>query len=58
MFWTKLANVILKNRLTILAVVAVLSAFMGYQASKVRITYNGGKVLPVTDSAYIRYMQF
>jgi len=31
---------------------------MGYQASKVRITFNGGKVLPVTDSAYIRYTQF
>ena len=31
---------------------------MGYEASQVRITFNGGKVLPVTDSAYIRYMQF
>ncbi len=58
MFWKKLADLILKNRLLILALVALSSAFMGYQASKVRITFNGGKVLPVTDSAYIRYMQF
>ncbi|HEY8783356.1 MAG TPA: MMPL family transporter [Mucilaginibacter sp.] len=58
MFWKKLADVILKNRLLILALIAISSAFMGYQASKVRITFNGGKVLPVTDSAYIRYMQF
>ncbi len=36
----------------------MLTIFMGYEASKVRITFNGGKVLPVTDSAYIRYMQF
>ena len=58
MFWTKLADVILKKGLLILALIAVCSIFMAYQASKVRITFHGGKVLPVTDSAYIRYMQF
>jgi predicted RND superfamily exporter protein len=58
MFWKKLADLILKNRLLILAFIALSTVFMGYQASKVRITFNGGKVLPVTDSAYIRYMQF
>ena len=31
---------------------------MGFEASKVRLTYNAGKILPVTDSAYIRYTQF
>jgi predicted RND superfamily exporter protein len=41
-----------------MAIIALLSVFMGYEAFKVRITFNGGKVLPVTDSAYIRYMQF
>src|ERR1017187_1182326 len=58
MFWKKLADIILKNRPLILALIAILTIFMGYEASKVRITFNGGKVLPVTDSAYIRYMQF
>jgi len=58
MFWKKLADLILKNRLLVLAIIVVSSIFMGYQASRVRITFNGGKVLPVTDSAYIRYMQF
>jgi predicted RND superfamily exporter protein len=58
MVWKKLADFILKNRLLVLGIIAVASIFMGYQASKVRITFNGGKVLPVTDSAYIRYMQF
>lgn len=41
-----------------LIVVMLGGGFMAYQASKVRITFNGGKVLPVTDSAYIRYMEF
>jgi predicted RND superfamily exporter protein len=58
MFWKRLADIILKNRLLVLAIIAVSSIFMGYQASKVRITFNGGKVLPVTDSAYIRYIEF
>ena len=58
MFWTKLADLILKKRLLILVIITASSIFMAYQASKVRITFHGGKVLPVTDSAYIRYTQF
>ena len=58
MFWKKLADAILKNRLLVLSLIILSSIFMGYKASQVRITFNGGKVLPVTDSAYIRYMQF
>jgi predicted RND superfamily exporter protein len=58
MFWKKLADIILKHRVLVLVIIAVSSIFMGYQASKVRITFNGGKVLPVTDSAYIRYIEF
>ncbi len=42
----------------VLSIIIAASVFMGYKASQVRITFNGGKVLPVTDSAYIRYMQF
>jgi uncharacterized protein len=58
MIWKKLADFILKQRILILVVIGLASIFMGYKASQVRITFNGGKVLPVTDSAYIRYMQF
>jgi len=58
MIWKKLADLILKQRVLILAIIGLSTIFMGYKASQVRITFNGGKVLPVTDSAYIRYMQF
>jgi predicted RND superfamily exporter protein len=58
MFWKKLADTILKNRPAILIAVIVFSTFMVYKATEVRITYNGGKVLPLTDSASIRYTQF
>lgn len=58
MIWKKLADAILTNRPFLFIVIVTTSIFMGYEAFKVRITFNGGKVLPVTDSAYIRYMQF
>jgi predicted RND superfamily exporter protein len=58
MIWKKLADFILKQRVLILCIVTLSSLFMGYKALQVRITFHGGKVLPVTDSAYIRYMQF
>src|SRR5471030_1716574 len=58
MIWKKLATLILKNRLIILFSVLIFCSFMGFEASKVRLTYNAGKILPVTDSAYIRYTQF
>ncbi|MEO6522021.1 MAG: MMPL family transporter [Mucilaginibacter sp.] len=58
MIWKKLANLILKNRLPILFIVLGLSAFMGFEASKVKLTYNAGKILPITDSAYINFTKF
>ncbi|WDF54979.1 efflux RND transporter permease subunit [Mucilaginibacter sp. KACC 22063] len=58
MIWKKLAGLILKNRLAVIIIVGLLSAFMGWKASKVKLTYNAGKVLPVTDSAYIRFTKF
>src|ERR1700760_3655242 len=58
MFWKKLAHLILNNRITFLVVTGLLTVFMGYKASQVRITFAGSKVLPLTDSAYIKYNEF
>ncbi|OKS88498.1 efflux RND transporter permease subunit [Mucilaginibacter polytrichastri] len=58
MIWKKIADLILKNRLAVIVIVTLLSVFMGWKASQVKLTYNAGKVLPVTDSAYIRFKQF
>lgn len=58
MIWKKIADLILKNRLAVIIIVTLLSAFMGFKASQVKLTYNAGKVLPVTDSAYIRFTKF
>ncbi|MFM6954730.1 MAG: efflux RND transporter permease subunit [Sphingobacteriaceae bacterium] len=56
--WKKLAQTILANRITLLVLVVASTAFMAWQASKVRLSFNAGKVLPLTDSAYIDYNSF
>ena len=58
MIWKKLADLILKNRITLLIIVALVTVFMGYKASQVHISFAGSKVLPLTDSAYIKYNEF
>ncbi len=58
MIWKKLANLILNNRILLLIIVTLVTVFMGYKASQVRITFAGSKVLPVTDSAYVKYNEF
>ena len=56
--WKKLAQFILANRISLLVLLLASSVFMAWQASKVRLSFNAGKVLPLTDSAYIDYNTF
>ena len=56
--WKKLAQFILANRIALLIVLLASSIFMAWQASQVRLSFNAGKVLPLTDSAYIDYNAF
>lgn len=56
--WAALARFILKKRLFILILLAVVTAFMAYQASQVEIAYEINKVLPENDSAFIDYKKF
>ena len=56
--WKKLAQFILANRISLLIVLLASSIFMAWQASQVRLSFNAGKVLPLTDSAYIDYNTF
>jgi predicted RND superfamily exporter protein len=56
--WQKLANGILRNRLVILILLGVLTAFMGYQATFVELQYEFGKLLPENDSTSLEYDKF
>lgn len=56
--WEKLAKFILSNRFSILIVFLLLTVFMAFKASQVRLSFSGSKVLPLTDSAFVKYNAF
>lgn len=56
--WEKLSKFILSNRFSILVVFLLLTGFMAFKASQVRLSFSGSKVLPLTDSAFIKYNSF
>lgn len=56
--WEKFSKFVLTNRLLFLALFFVLTTLMAWQASRVRLAFNAGKVLPKTDAAYMKYDDF
>ncbi len=56
--WKFLANKILRNRIAFILVLLALTVLMGYQATKVELSYKFAKVMPDTDPAYIEYENF
>lgn len=58
MFWNRVSQFILTSRVGILVVVLLSTGFMGYQASRVKLSYELAKILPITDAEYQRYEAF
>lgn len=53
--WAWLSSRILRNRIGILVVLGMLTAFFGYHARNVKVSYKFGGLLPKNDSAYVQY---
>lgn len=56
--WAKLSKFILQNRILIIIFFLVATVFMAYNARDLKLSYAGSKILPLTDSAYIKYNVF
>ncbi len=56
--WKALTRSLLRNRLTYITVVLILTGFFGYHATKIELSYNFAKILPAQDSSFIAYQQF
>lgn len=56
--WTRITRLILQNRLINLIVIGLLTVFMGYQATRLEMSYELAKALPETDSTMIVYNNF
>jgi uncharacterized protein len=56
--WKSIAKIILSNKYLFLILIAVFSAFMGFMATKVQISYELPKILPQSDPNFQLYESF
>ncbi len=56
--WAKLSRAILQNRISLLIFFLVITIFMAWNAKNLKLSYAGSKILPLTDSVFIKYNSF
>ena len=56
--FTWLARIILRNRLIFTILFGLLTIFMGYEATKIQLSYDFAKILPESDPDYQAYIEF
>ena len=56
--WFKFSRIILRNRLIILILLGIATAFMGYRTQFVSMSYQLAQMLPKSDSTHIAYQDF
>ena len=56
--WSALSRIILRYRLPIMIVIAVMTVFMGWMASKAEMTYALAQILPQDDPEAQVYTTF
>ena len=56
--WRKFSGLLLRNKLVFTLIVVLSTAFIGYEASKMELSYEFAKILPENDPTYIEYQDF
>jgi len=56
--WSFIVRIILRNRIAILIILGLITAYMGYNAYHLQLSYEFAKVLPRKDSTNIQYQNF
>lgn len=56
--WTKIAGIILRNRIAFIAGILLCTVFMGFQAVNIQMSYESADLLPKNDSIYLDYTKF
>ncbi|MFW5759374.1 MAG: efflux RND transporter permease subunit [Cyclobacteriaceae bacterium] len=56
--WTSLAHIVIKFRLTLIILLALVTAFMAYHAKDVELSYDFSKVVPANDPAMVEFKKF
>jgi predicted RND superfamily exporter protein len=56
--WKHLGTIVIKNRLPLLIILFAVTGVMGYFASKVKLSYEFAKAIPVDNPKYQEYKEF
>jgi predicted RND superfamily exporter protein len=56
--WKNISIFLLRNKHSLFLIVLAVSVFMGYEASKIKLSYDFVRILPDNDSTYIAYKEF
>ncbi len=56
--WKYFSGILLRNKIVFTTVVLLITAFMGYETSRVELSYDFAQILPNTDSTFIEYQNF
>ncbi|RYY93849.1 MAG: RND transporter, partial [Chitinophagaceae bacterium] len=56
--WESLGKTVLRYRIVLLALLAISTAFMGWQAAQVKISYEFTRAIPTDNDKYLAYQAF
>jgi predicted RND superfamily exporter protein len=56
--WRKFSGLLLRNKLVFTLAVVLATVFIGYEASKMELSYEFAKILPENDPTFIEYQNF
>jgi uncharacterized protein len=56
--WKYFSGLLLRNKAIFTTVVLLITAVMGYETSKIELSYDFAQILPDTDSTFIEYQNF
>jgi predicted RND superfamily exporter protein len=56
--WQLLARIVLNNRIVLLSLLLLSTAFFGYRASRVKLSYEFSKAIPIDNPKYVAYQEF
>ncbi|HRG80839.1 MAG TPA: efflux RND transporter permease subunit, partial [Cyclobacteriaceae bacterium] len=56
--WTKIAQFIIRFRIPLIAVIGVITIFMGYHAAKVEMSYDFTRTVPLNDPDMVFFNRF
>ncbi len=56
--WTRIAQFIIKFRLTLIGIILLITVFMGYHATKVQMSYDLARTVPLDDPEMVFLQKF